>query len=168
MTYLDIDKALCDITVEKNNECKNRLDAVPKENKGERKALQIELGMYSLCLRAGLLYYTYGTRENALKIRRQVIDRILPAYPQTNEIFTGLSEDEQMIMHAALQAEIFMRDQFMQQYRAELEQAKAASDSEKIFELEIKIGAIENVFSAWEEWRVQNNIYPHMFKGKKK
>ena len=32
-----------------------------------------------------------------------------------------------------------------------------------IFELQIKIGGCENVFKAWEEWRVKKNLYAGMF-----
>ena len=37
MHYLEIDKAMYDIAIQKYNECQSRLDAVPKENKNERK-----------------------------------------------------------------------------------------------------------------------------------
>ena len=55
MTYLEIDKALVEITRGKCAECKARLDAVSKENATERKALQVEYGMYSFCGAAGFL-----------------------------------------------------------------------------------------------------------------
>ena len=56
MNYLDIDKTLVEITRAKCNECKARLDAIPKDRAGERKALMIENGMYTLCGNAGLLF----------------------------------------------------------------------------------------------------------------
>ena len=68
-----------------------------------------------------------------------------------------------MLITAALQAEIFMRDQFVHSYYAELKKAEAAMDLESRFELQIKIGACENVFKAWEEWRVKKNLYAGLF-----
>ena len=64
---------------------------------------------------------------------------------------------------AALQAEIYMRDQIVNGYYTEYEAAKAAGDEKNIFELRIKIGGCENVFKAWEAWRAEYNVYPGMF-----
>ena len=163
MTYLEIDKALYDIVDEKHKECQSRLDAIPLENKNERKALIIEREMYGLCNRAGLLWYALGTRESCLNKRRGVIGQILQRYPRLNGVFTMLGDDEQMTFVAALQAEIFMRDQFVRSYYAELKKAEAAKDIESGFALQIKIGACENVFEAWEKWRMERGLYAGMF-----
>ncbi|MBQ9797703.1 MAG: hypothetical protein IJW50_08295 [Clostridia bacterium] len=162
MTYLEIDKALYDIVNEKYNECQGRLDAVSKENKNERKALMIEREMYGLCNRAGILVYVLGKRENVLTMRRRVIGQILQRYPKLNEVFTKLDEEEKMRFLAALQAEIYMRDQIVNSYYTEFEAAKASGDMKNILELQIKIGGCENVFEAWEAWRKENNIYPNL------
>ena len=83
MNYLDIDKALVDITRAKCDECKARLDATPKDNKAERKALQIELGMYTVCGNAGLLFNTYGTREGLYRTRQNFWNyALLTKYPK--------------------------------------------------------------------------------------
>ena len=163
MTALEIDKIMYDIATGKYNYCQRRLDAVPMDHKVERKALIIEREMYGLCNRAGLLWYALGTREACLRKRCGVIGQILQRYPRLNEVFTRLDEEERMIFIAALQAEIFMRDQFMRSYCAELKKAEAAKDLESSFELQIKIGACENVFKAWEQWRRENDLYAGMF-----
>ena len=163
MTYLEIDKALYDIIAEKYNECQSRLDAVPKENKNERKALVIEREMYGLCNRAGLLVYVLGKRENVLSNRKRVIGQILPKYPEFYKAYNNLDDEEIMRFVAALQAEIYMRDQIVNSYYTDFEAAKASGDTKNILELQIKIGACENVFKTWEEWRAANNIYPKMF-----
>ena len=46
--------------------------------------------------------------------------------------------------------------------------AEAAGDMNKAFEFKIKIGAVENMFSIWEAWRVDNDVYPDMVRGNKK
>ena len=159
MTALEIDKAMYDIVMEKYNDCQCRLDAVPKENKGERKALTIEREMYGLCNRAGLLWYALGTRESCLDKRYGVIGQILQRYPGIDQLFSKLDEEKRLIFVAALQGEIFMRDQFLRSYYAELKKAQAAQDLKNCFELQIKIGACENVFKSWEEWRMNNGVY---------
>ena len=163
MHYLDIDKALYDIVTKKYNECQSRLDAVPKENIRERKALIIERGMYALCNHAGLLGNSTVSREDVLAKRRHVIARILEKYPRLNNRFIELDEDEKMRFTAALQAEIFMRDQLVNPYYKEYKAATAANDLESAFEHQIKIGACENVFKAWESWRKENDIYADLF-----
>ena len=163
MTYLDIDKTMYDIVCEKYTECQSRLDSIPKENQSERKALIIEREMYGLCNRAGILVYVLGKRENVLSNRKRFIGQILPKYPKLREVYNNLDDEEKMRFIAALQAEIFMRDQIVNNYYTELVEAKATNDTKGIFELQIKIGGCENVFKAWEEWRVANNIYPKMF-----
>lgn len=160
MTAIEIDKAMYDIVREKYNECQIRLDAVPKENKNERKAVIMEREMYGLCNRAGLLVYIEGKRENVLATRQCVTANILEKYPKLNDVFTALDEKEKKRFTAALQAEIFMRDSIVSSYYANFEAAKAVEDPKEIFELSIKIGGCEKVFQAWEKWRVENNVYP--------
>lgn len=161
MYAMEIDKALTDIVIEKLTACQSRLNAIPKENKNERKAVQIELGMYTLCLNAGLLY-SAKDREAVLRMRQGVMERILRRFEKAYAAYAVLNETEKGIFTAALQAELFMRDQVYRGYRSELAQAKSAGDTERIFALQVKIGAVESVFSAWEAWRMANHVYPHM------
>ena len=49
MNYLEIDKAILDITQEMCKNCQAKLDTVSKENVTERKAVQLEYGMYAFC-----------------------------------------------------------------------------------------------------------------------
>lgn len=159
MTAIEIDKAMTDIVLEKQAECKSRLEAIPKENRNERKAVQIELGMYTLCLNAGLLH----CRGDRLSIRQNFMRNVLPRFPRVHAVYSALDEAEKTIFFAALQSELFMRDQIYRNYLAELAEAKAAGDTQNVFELQLKAGTVENVFAAWEAWRVANNVYPHMF-----
>ena len=160
MNYLDIDKALVDITRAKCVECKARLDATPKDSKAERKALQIELGMYTLCGNAGLLFNTYGTREGLYRTRQNFWGMILPKYPKHQEIYSALTDDDKLSFMAAWQADLFMRDQLLAGYIAELAQAEAAEDAKNTFELRIKIGAMGEMLAIWEGWRKENGVYP--------
>ena len=163
MTYLEIDKAMYDIVRDQYNECQSRLDAVPKENRNERKALIIEREMYGLCNRAGLLVYTLGKREEVLANRQKVMGKILRKYPKLNAVFASLDNAEKMRFTAALQAEIYMRDLIVHSYYADLHAAKEAMDVKNILELQIKIGGCENVFRDWEKWRLEHNVFTGMF-----
>lgn len=161
MTYLEVDKALLDITIEAIKECQDRVNGLPKESKNERKALMVELGMYQFCRNAGFLGGTTGARENVINgTRARVIERILQSYPEINKIFVSLDEDERKVFIAALQAEIYIRDQWLPEQYTSLAAAEESGDAKNAFEFRIKIGAAENIFSLWEEWRVQNNVFP--------
>ena len=148
------------------DECKTRLALVPKENKTEQKALKIELGMYSLCMRAGCLCMTanYVDRgESVLKMRTPICQNIMPKqFPHIYELYSSLDDEEKAVMLSAVQAELFMRSQIYGGYKEELAVAKSCGDEKNIFELQIKIRAVERVFEAWEEWRKANNVYPNI------
>ena len=160
MTYLEIDKAICDIAKEMVAECKTRLDAIPKDNKTERKALQLEHGMYTFCCNAGML--TSPKRDGCLKARRNFTERTLsrrPTLSRLNQFYQQLDETEKMRFIAATQAEIFIKDQWLPEQLSALNAAEVSNDIQNAFELKIKIGAVRNMFSAWEKWRVENRVY---------
>lgn len=160
MTYMEIDKALIDILAEKKAACEKRLNEIPKENKREKKAVHLELGMYTLCQNAGFMVNTTGGREGVIRVRRTVVNRILSKFPKTQAMFEALGEEDQKKFIAALQAEIFLRDQFLPTYRCELESATAANDTDGMMEMRIKIGSLKNIFVAWEAWRRENDAFP--------
>lgn len=148
------------------DECKSRLALVPKERKTEQKALKIELGMYSLCMRAGCLYMTETNSEKeeaVLKLRTPICQNIMQNhFPHIYELYLSLDDEEKAVMLSALQAELFMRDQIYEGYKSELAAAKACGDEKNIFEFQIKVRSVERVFEAWEEWRKEHNIYPNL------
>ena len=109
MNYLDIDKALVDLTRAKCAECKARLDAVPKDKPGERKALLIENGMYTLCGNAGLLFNAGWERQRTYQIRQNFWGMILPKYPKHQEIYASLNDDEKLSFMAAWLSPSFSR-----------------------------------------------------------
>ena len=161
MTHIEIDKAITDILVQMRDECKARLDAVEKTNVIEQKALHLEYGMYQFCGNAGLLHYK--ETEKKLKSRQNVLRRIMSKYPKMNSVYTELSEDEKLCFIAAIQAELFIRDQWLHNQYKDFAKAESAGDSKSVFELKIKIGAVEKVFEAWEKWRAENKTYSNMF-----
>lgn len=161
MTYLEIDKAIVDLTRQKCTECKARLDAIPKENATERKAVQLEYGIYSFCGSAGLLSHG-GDRRRMPQTRRRFFENILSAYPRLNEVYQAAEEEEKQCLIVAFQGELFIRDQWLKAQLTEFTTAETAEDAKAVFELKIKIGAAQNMFATWEAWRVENDVYPHM------
>ncbi len=165
MTYLEIDRAILAVTQNVCDECKTRLDAIPKENKTERKAVQLEYGMYTFCRDAGLLFNNGMERTNFFRRGHSLMNKILHRHPRLNAAYLALDEDDKLRFYAALHGELFVRDQWIEKKVDEFAAATASSDTKSIFELTIQLGAVKNMFAAWEAWRVENNIFPHMFEG---
>lgn len=162
MTYSEIDAAMVALTREQCATCKKKLAALSGDTPTERKAIQLELGIYTFCGNAGLLFNA-PTRDHWLRIRRPVIERLLPRYPRLRQIYSELEEEDKPRFLAAVQAELFIRDQWLGQQRAELAAAEQAGDPQRTFEIKIKIGAAEIMFAAWEAWRTEHNVFPHLF-----
>ena len=75
MTAFEIDTALADIAIKKCYICEEKIKQLFKESLTEKKALQIQLGMYSLFLRAALLLYAYnGDREKRFENRKKLFE----------------------------------------------------------------------------------------------
>ena len=163
MTHLEIDAALVSITRQVCSECKARLDATPKTNATERKAVQLEYGMYTFCGNAGLLFNTGWERTKVLDVRQSLWNHELSRYPHIREQYLDLDDDEKPRFHAALQGELYLRQSWLGEQTAALAMAKESGDTAQIFELNIKIGAVKAMFAAWETWRRENNIYPNLF-----
>lgn len=150
MTALEMEKTLLGIARDMYIESQCRLDAIPKENKTEYKAVIIEREIYNL----------FNCRETDLSKRKKYLEAwLLPKYPKISEVYSGLGEDEKFVFLTSVEPELGMSE-FLNGCRSELDQAKAAGDSKRIFEFQIKIGAVERVFEAWEEWREKNNVFP--------
>ena len=165
MTYLEIYNALLAINQNMCNECKARLDAIPKENSTERKAVQLEYAMYKFCNASGL-FNAFQTQQALGKQPHSLVyDKLLPKYPKMNSLYEALSNEDKWCFIAALHPELFIRDQWVNKKEVELAAATASGDTKSVFELTIQLGAVKRMFAAWEQWRVENNIFPCMFEG---
>ena len=165
MTHLEIYNALLAINQNMCNECKARLDAITKENSTERKAVQLEYAMYKFCNASGL-FNAFQTQQALGKQPKSfVYDKLLSKYPKLCSYYEALSNENKWCFIAALHPELFIRDQWISKKEAELSAATAAGDTKNVFEITIMLGAVKNMFAAWEQWRVENNVFPHMFEG---
>ena len=163
MTYLEIDEALVAITRQLCTACKERLDVIPKENTSERKAVQLEYGMYTFCGNAGLLFNTGWERTKVLNVRQTLWNNELYRFPHIQKQYLELDDNEKPRFHAAMHGELYLRQSWLGEQIAELEAAQAANDVQTVFEQTVKIGAVRAMFAAWEAWRKENHIYPDMF-----
>ena len=167
MTHFEIYDALLAINQKMCNECKARLDAIPKENRTERKAVQLEYAMYNFCNASGL-FNAFQTQQQARYERQPhslVYSKLLPKYPKINSLYDALGNEDKWCFIAALHPELFIRDQWVNKKEAELAAATDCGDAKSVFELTIQLGAVKNMFAAWEAWRIENNVFPHMFEG---
>lgn len=164
MNINEIYNSLAETVIEFKDECKIRLESVPRERTTERKALQVELGMYSFCQRAGLLLMTETYKERGeavIELRQNISESIMSArFPYLYDLYLSLDDQNKKIFLAVFQAEIFMRDQIFESYKEELKNAKACGDEDRAFEFKIKVSALERVFSAWDKWRKDYQLYP--------
>lgn len=165
MTYLEIDSAIIAVTQKMCDECKARLDSILKENQTERKAVQLEYGMYTFCRDAGLLYNNGIDRTVCFRRAHSLLTKLLHRYSRLNAVYQALDDENKLSFYAALQGELFIRDQWIEKKTNELAAAKASGNTKNVFEITIMIEAVKNMFAAWEQWRVENNIFPHMFEG---
>ena len=96
MTYLEIDEALVSITRQLCAACKERLDAIPRENASERKAVQLEYGMYTFCGNAGLLFNTGWERTKVLHVRQTLWNNELHKFPHIQTRYQTLDGDDKL------------------------------------------------------------------------
>ncbi len=171
MKPLEIDSALSRIMLKKIAESKKKLTALPKEAKTERKAVQIELGMYQMFLNFGQLYdvkqgeTVEEQRTHVLTIREKMMHRLghLSLFPKIHEIYDLADEEEKKRIIAACHGEMNMRAQMYSRYVKEWEAAKQCGDARGSFETGLKVAVVKEGFRIWEQWRKENNVYPGLF-----
>ena len=147
------------------NECSDRIRELPESSKIEKKAIQIEMGMYSMGYRAAIRYNTTGPREQCIRIKSNHFLPLMEDFPKLKAVFERADDAERQRLPAALYGEVWMIKEYHGPNKAELERARISGDAKKIFEMNIKVGAIETLLSRWKEWRVRNGIYVDLLSG---
>lgn len=162
MTYLEIDKALSAIVFCKCEECEKKLKTTPKEAKTERKALQIQIGMYRLFYRAAIEHFPKVTGV-ALTKRLAEITKWIPHYPHLYAAYQNADTAEKEHLLFAVHAELYMRQAFLKPAISELVFAQANSDVDRSFELDLKVKSMLEILNLCENWRAVNDVYPGLF-----
>ncbi len=159
LSPVEIEKALAEISISMCNSCAERISQLPETARTEKKAIQIEAGMYSMGFRAAIRYNTVGSREQCIRIKSNNFLPIMQDYPRLKSAFEAADDDERQRLTAALYGEVWLISQYQNINEAELEKAKASGDVKKMFELNIKVQATKALLSAWSLWREQNGVY---------
>ena len=162
MTPVEIEKALADIVIARDNACKEKIKTISSDKQTEKKALSIESGMYSLCLRGGLFYDPNGDREKAIALKNTRMPNFVEKYPIFAKYYSSADDAEKIRLTAALYGEVWLEDQFVSIYRTELDKAEKHGDAAKIFENRIKYEVVKSVLAEWKSWRRENGIYPEL------
>ena len=165
LSPIEIEKALAEISISMCKGCADRISALPENSKIEKKAIQIEMGMYSMGHRAAIRYNTIGSREDCIRIKSNHFLPIMDEFPKLKEVYEAADDAERQRLTAALYGEVWMIKEYHEPNKAEFERARTSGDAKKIFEMNIKVGAIETLLSRWKEWRVKNGIYADILPG---
>ena len=162
MTPVEIEKALADIVIARDNACKEKIKMLSPDKQTEKKALSIESGMYSLCLRGGLFYNQNDDRAKAIALKNTRMPNLTGKYPTLKQYYSSADDAEKIRLTAALYGEVWLEDQFVSIYRTELDKAEKHGDAAKIFENRIKYEAVRSVLAEWKSWRRDSGIYPEL------
>lgn len=158
MNFVELEKNLVNIVNQKTKECENQLANLDKSAKTEQKALIVEKAMYDNFLRIGLLYYTTGSRENAIATFAKRFDVLLADFPNVKKIYSQLNEEEKKNITPFIHGMCFMKTQFFDMYSSQLEIANEKGDAKEIFELKIKVNATMEMLKLWQKWWNENGF----------
>lgn len=157
---VEIEKALADIAISMYDSCRQRIEVLSPDARTEKKAILIEQGMYSMGIRAGLLYNLLGDREAVLQSKCRRFAGLAGGFPRALKAFEEADDREKLRITAALYGEIWLYGQYHVNNVEDLREAKKSGDVQKVFETTVKVKAMEALLSAWREWRRVHGVYP--------
>ena len=155
MTEQIIYEALCRVVREKDAVCLGKISALGKENPTERGVLQMQHGIYNLCLQAGLCACM---PDPTVAIHRR-FPNFVGHFPQLAAHHADLSEEQKAIFEVALYPEIWMSLEFLAMYQKEREVAKASGDQRQLFKAKLKYEVLHDVVSAWHDARAEMGLW---------
>lgn len=155
MTEQMIHTALCRVVREKDAVCLKKLDALGKGNATERGVLQMQRGIYNVCLQAGLC----ACMPDPVKAIHQRFPNFVRHFPQLAAHHATLSEEQKAIFEVALYSEIWMSSEFLAMYQKERDVAKASGDQSQLFKAKMKYEVLHDVVSAWHGVRAEMGLW---------
>lgn len=160
MTPIEIEKALAEVVLARIEDINQKIKATDNTSPTEKKTLALIKGIYELCLNGGMLWKA-PERSRQIEFKANLFPRFTlnQELNDVHKIFISAEKDEQLRLTAALYGEIWMRDQILPKYQAELTAARYNGDVETGFEAKIKLEAVREILSAWQSWRVTNGVY---------
>lgn len=160
MTPIEIEKELAEIVLARIEDINQKIKATGNTNPTEKKALALIRGIYELCLNGGMLWKA-SDRNKQIEFKATLFPRFALNQGLSNihKAFMSAEKDEKLNLTAALYGEIWMSNQILPKYQAELTTAQNNGDVKAEFEAKIKLEAIGEILSAWQNWRVVNGVY---------
>lgn len=159
MNKQEIFNGLWTITKEKHNACKANVESVGKDHPTERGVLQLKAGIYNVATAAGLI----SGIDRAVELMSKRFPNLVKHFPDLASYYNSLSEEERGIMEIALYPEVFMRANFYNTYKTDLEEAEKDGDPQKVFKAKIKKEVLDDILNMWRDFRVQNNLFVFAF-----
>ena len=158
MTEQMIYEALCRVVREKDAACGERISTLSKQNATERGALQMQKGIYNLCLQAGLCACT----PDPVKTIHGRFPNFVRRFPHVAEQHSTLTVEQRAIFEVALYPEIWMCSEFLDTYRREKEAAQASGDEGLAVKARMKYEILRDVVSAWQDVRAELGFWPEL------
>lgn len=150
------------ITKVKYDDCKADAESVDKNHPTERGALQLKAGIYNVAIAAGLI----SGSDQAITLMRKRFKDLIKHFPDISNRYHSLPDDQKEIMEVSLYPEVFMRVNFYDTYKAELEQAEKAGDPQNIFKARIKKEVLVDILDMWRAYRVEKELFVFAFDDK--
>ena len=164
MDKQEIFNGLWTITKEKYDAYKADASSIDKSRPTERGALQLQAGIYNVAVAAGLL----SGSDSAIELMSKRFKNLIKHFPDLADFYNTLSEEQKELMEVSLYPEVFMRVNFYNTYKADIEQAESDGDPQKIFKSRIKKEVLADILNMWREFRVENGLFAFAFDEKEK
>ena len=158
MTEQMIHEALCRVLREKDAACAEKIATLGKENTTERGVLQMQKGIYNVCLQAGLC----ACMSDPVKTIHQRFPNFIHFFPQIAERHSTLVAEEKAAFEVALYPEIWMCSAFLDMYRKERDAVQASGDEGSAFKAKMKYEILHDVVSAWHGVRAELGLWAEL------
>ncbi len=158
MTEQMIHEALCRVVREKDAACVEKINALGKENATERGVLQMQRGIYNVCLQAGLC----ACMPDPAKTIHQRFPNFVRHFPQLAARHADLSEEQKATFEVALYPEIWMSSGFLEMYQKERDAARASGDQSMLFKARLKYEILHDVVAAWHNIRAEMGLWAEL------
>lgn len=150
---------LLTMTRERHDTCRAEAVSVEKDHPTERGALQLKTGMYHVAMAAGLI----SGSDQAIELMHKRFGDLVKHFPDIANEYQTLPAKQKECMEIALYPEAFMRVNFYNTYKTELEAAKKEGEVQKIFQARIKKEVLEDILHMWRTYRVENDLFVFAF-----
>ena len=162
MNKQEIFNGLWTITKERYDACKADVASVDKNHPTERDALQLKAGIYNLAINAGLISGT----DTAIELMSKRFQNLIQHFPDIADYYHTLPKDQKELMEISLYPEIFMRINFYEAYKIDLEQAEKEGDPQMIFKAKIKKDVLDDILNMWRAYRIEKDLFVFAFDDK--